>query len=512
MTIDIFQWSNMYTLRKSIQWLADEIHVKEECGPYVTKPGERHSGHRLLYNSCWLGHAIPDWPKLLHLYSRLKPGKTIYEWREEYQVEKTGVDVRRFASFGVIKGFLRRVHRWPVYLPSSASPTQKSQTTAALTGTSSSFDMNNPLFRRRGHSINNTTSLRFPFTTAQSGDSAATIQTYRVTRPTAGTSSVTMPTSEHSLHGTASSSDTFNHNHTQLPPASYRTVRVSAAEKVLEQLRNRDKAATQQQQLAAGYTSPRTSWIPFHNRDSHPSSHSIEPSSSTSPYNPLQQQQAGGGYNTSGSVTPTHTVGGLPTPTLTTKSHHNHATTSACVGTGAAVGIGPGAALVSGLQFPPPQGSPSRTASMLGSGGMGNMGTVRHTERRQSFINVAPPPSPVFPKATLNIPPRPRISRSPSAQQVGQIQGIGVAGPGGGYAHGNSMSQGSTSQLGQGRSTASSGLEYPPELVQLLDGEHHSDELCTRFEVGWPLLERWLELIGGGEVGSEEAKVVVIYR
>lgn len=513
MTIDIFQWSNMYTLRKSIQWLADEIHVKEECGPYVTKPGERHSGHRLLYNSCWLGHTIPDWPKLLHLYSRLKPGKTIYEWREEYQVEKTGVDVRRFASFGVIKGFLRRVHRWPVYLPSSASPTQKSQTTAALTGTSSSFDMNNPLFRRRGHSINNTTSLRFPFTTAQSGDSAATIQTCRVTRPTAGTSSVTMPSSEHSLHGTASSSDTFNHNHTQLPPASYRTVRVSAAEKVLEQLRNRDKAATQQQQLAAGYTSPRTSWIPFHNRDSHPSSHSIEPSSSTSPYNPLQQQQAGGGYNTSGSVTPTHTVGGLPTPTLTTKSHHNHATTSACVGTGAAVGIGPGAALVSGLQFPPPQGSPSRTASMLGSGGMGNMGTVRHTERRQSFINnVAPPPSPVFPKATLNIPPRPRISRSPSAQQVGQIQGIGVAGPGGGYAHGNSMSQGSTSQLGQGRSTASSGLEYPPELVQLLDGEHHSDELCTRFEVGWPLLERWLELIGGGEVGSEEAKVVVIYR
>lgn len=39
MTIDIFQYANMYTLRKSIQWLADEPHVKEECGPYVTKPG-----------------------------------------------------------------------------------------------------------------------------------------------------------------------------------------------------------------------------------------------------------------------------------------------------------------------------------------------------------------------------------------------------------------------------------------------------------------------------------------
>lgn len=39
MTIDIFQYSNIYTLRKSIQWLADEPGVKEECGPYVTKPG-----------------------------------------------------------------------------------------------------------------------------------------------------------------------------------------------------------------------------------------------------------------------------------------------------------------------------------------------------------------------------------------------------------------------------------------------------------------------------------------
>ncbi|KAF9564380.1 nitrogen permease regulator 2 [Agrocybe pediades] len=98
MMIDIFQYSNMYTLCKSVQWLADESHVKEECGPYVTKP---------------TGKIIPDWPKLLHLYSRLKPGRTIYEWMQTYEVEALGIDVRRFISFGVIKGFLRRVHRYP---------------------------------------------------------------------------------------------------------------------------------------------------------------------------------------------------------------------------------------------------------------------------------------------------------------------------------------------------------------------------------------------------------------
>ena len=40
MTIDIFQYSNMYTLRKSVQWLADEAHVKDECGAYVVREGK----------------------------------------------------------------------------------------------------------------------------------------------------------------------------------------------------------------------------------------------------------------------------------------------------------------------------------------------------------------------------------------------------------------------------------------------------------------------------------------
>ncbi|KAH9935038.1 nitrogen permease regulator 2-domain-containing protein [Fomitopsis serialis] len=108
MMIDIFQYSNMYTLCTTIQWLADETHVRDECGPYATKPGQR----------------ITDWPKLLHLYSRLKPGKTVYEWMEEYDVQSYNIDVRRFTSFGVIKGFLRRVHRWPVLLPETDTPQQ----------------------------------------------------------------------------------------------------------------------------------------------------------------------------------------------------------------------------------------------------------------------------------------------------------------------------------------------------------------------------------------------------
>jgi nitrogen permease regulator 2-like protein len=55
-------------------------------------------------------------------------------------------------------------------------------------------------------------------------------------------------------------------------------------------------------------------------------------------------------------------------------------------------------------------------------------------------------------------------------------------------------------------------LAYPPALVSLLDGEHHTDELCCCFEVGWPTLERWLTAIGEGSGDGDFGKVLMIYR
>ncbi|KAH8116861.1 NPR2-domain-containing protein [Phellopilus nigrolimitatus] len=128
MMIDIFQFSNMYTLCRSIAWLADEPHVQDECGPYVTRPDRE----------------ISEWPDLLHLYSRLKPGITVFEWMQEYDTHKHGIDPRRFVSFGVIKGFLRRVHRWPVLIPAATTEKEKERERRA---SSASFG------RRRGKSL-----------------------------------------------------------------------------------------------------------------------------------------------------------------------------------------------------------------------------------------------------------------------------------------------------------------------------------------------------------------------
>ena len=53
----------------------------------------------------------------------------------------------------------------------------------------------------------------------------------------------------------------------------------------------------------------------------------------------------------------------------------------------------------------------------------------------------------------------------------------------------------------------------PPELIPLLDGEHHTDELSVRFEAGWPLLQQWLAVAGGGTgEDGDFGRVCVIYR
>ncbi|KAH8833683.1 NPR2-domain-containing protein [Flagelloscypha sp. PMI_526] len=204
MTVDIFQYSNMYTLRPSIQTLASQDHVKLECGPYVVIPGRR----------------IPPWPKLLHLYSRMKAGITVFEWMKEFEVEAMGIDVRRFASFGVIKGFLRRVHRWPVYLP-SPTPTHEP------------MEGSRPSDALRVFSFNTNSS------------SSAT---------TASPSDLFLRGRTQSSQGVSPNIATSQLSPVLAAPPSATEARRTAAERVLEQLRGRDLQRSASLKSLAGKT------------------------------------------------------------------------------------------------------------------------------------------------------------------------------------------------------------------------------------------------------------------
>ncbi|KAI9057883.1 NPR2-domain-containing protein [Trametes sanguinea] len=343
MLIDIFQYSNMYTLRKSIQWLADETHIMEECGPYVTKPG-------------WV---IPDWPKLLHLYSRFKADKTVREWMEEYDVHKLGIDVRRFTSFGVIKGFLRRVHRWPILFsngPSAEQPPDKRTSMASLG-------------RKRGKSF---------ASTVQPSASPPIPRTEPETLRVRGRAPEAQPT-------IASAGAEI----VAISPTTSRVIptrRASAAESSLEILRSREGRK------------------PLHDR----------------------------AYQTMSRL-----YGRAEAAAQKAAPRHSHAATRY-------ISSSSPDALAGGMAVDPLDSEHS-------SGGR---------------------------SATLGI-FRPRVTRESSASH-GMLQGA---------------------------------AQFPPELLPMLDGEHHTDEICTRFEVGWPVLRQWLFAAGGAKDGDEEfGQISIIYR
>ncbi|GJN88362.1 hypothetical protein Rhopal_001327-T1 [Rhodotorula paludigena] len=108
--VDLFQFSNSYAVLPDIadaaQYGEDDdeggIDLRTECENYV------HSGAR---------DTTPvPFSTLLSYYSKLRPGLSVSGWMDQLSLDSEPIDVRRMIQFGVIKGFLRRVHAYPVWL------------------------------------------------------------------------------------------------------------------------------------------------------------------------------------------------------------------------------------------------------------------------------------------------------------------------------------------------------------------------------------------------------------
>ncbi|KAJ1030922.1 hypothetical protein NDA18_002151 [Ustilago nuda] len=130
--VDIFQYFNMYTVRPAMAKMADDEGLGRECRLYVTRAG----------------YGMASWPELLRLYSLLRAGTTLADWVEDNAVDEKGIDVRRFVSFGVIQGFLRRVHRYPIYLGDAIG---LGGGAAGSSGMSTTV-VNSPAIKQREHS------------------------------------------------------------------------------------------------------------------------------------------------------------------------------------------------------------------------------------------------------------------------------------------------------------------------------------------------------------------------
>ncbi|KAK9451477.1 nitrogen permease regulator 2 [Limtongia smithiae] len=105
--VDIFQFSNAYACTPAISALADDPQMAAECVAYVASAVPPSRNGKIApkpLQAC----------ELLELYCSLHNGQPIMQWMFAHKDKVRYIDVRRFISFGIIKGIIYRVNTYSV--------------------------------------------------------------------------------------------------------------------------------------------------------------------------------------------------------------------------------------------------------------------------------------------------------------------------------------------------------------------------------------------------------------
>ncbi|KAJ5656920.1 Nitrogen permease regulator [Penicillium longicatenatum] len=100
----------------------------EEIWPLLGDPEEKPHSPETINPSIPQGPPVVDGVGIIELYAALKQGQSIKQWYAQHSRELANIDIRRFITFGVIKGFLYRVHKYacatgqPAPAPRNPSP------------------------------------------------------------------------------------------------------------------------------------------------------------------------------------------------------------------------------------------------------------------------------------------------------------------------------------------------------------------------------------------------------
>lgn len=118
---DIFQFSSIYAVTAEITSLVNDSSLQEECINYVSLPDHHEAVEANVEASTGSANGQssrrpkhPAFTTVFELYASLRQGLTLKHWYMDNKDLLEGIDVRRFISFGVIKGILYRVHKYPV--------------------------------------------------------------------------------------------------------------------------------------------------------------------------------------------------------------------------------------------------------------------------------------------------------------------------------------------------------------------------------------------------------------
>jgi hypothetical protein len=175
--LDVFSFGAVYAPTSELTWFVTDTSVQEECARYVRVPqirfgrsgkmgsgsersksrdersstssqASQHSNASITSSSTANSNATPNIAlnaptafdtslpddatispeTLISLYASLRQGLPLKTWTLENLPLLHGIDIRRFITFGVIKGIIYRVHKYAIATSTFTSPTSHSPT------------------------------------------------------------------------------------------------------------------------------------------------------------------------------------------------------------------------------------------------------------------------------------------------------------------------------------------------------------------------------------------------
>ena len=132
MLLDIFSFNAVYGPTNDVHAIVSDVEMQRECARYVNMrfAPQARAGEEVAVDSprplSSLGGGEDEmWPltgkgevvdgvSVVQLYASLRQGLTVREWFGSNSDMLANIDLRRFITFGVIKGLLYRVHRYAV--------------------------------------------------------------------------------------------------------------------------------------------------------------------------------------------------------------------------------------------------------------------------------------------------------------------------------------------------------------------------------------------------------------
>ncbi|KAK3672746.1 Nitrogen permease regulator 2 [Recurvomyces mirabilis] len=117
--LDLFHFAAIYTTTADFTSFVNDTETLDECRNYITATTSTSA------NPDDKSPSITN-QTLIHLYTTLTPGLPLDDFTLTHLPTLTthGIDIRRFITFGIIKSFLRRIHKYGLLIPTTNPTTQ----------------------------------------------------------------------------------------------------------------------------------------------------------------------------------------------------------------------------------------------------------------------------------------------------------------------------------------------------------------------------------------------------